>query len=113
MRWRAGVWLRVALVVGMSLGLVVAGCGKVGDSVTIKAISPPPGSVLDAPTQFTVTLEYVLQSNEKDYAPGTFQIDWNLAENGGRGGVTVGNVAGPLDEALSGTVTLSFQLPFD
>ncbi len=109
MKWRAQAWHWGTLLAALSMGLVVPGCGEASDSLIITAISPPPGSVLDSPTQFSVTFDYVMQSKEKGYAPGTYEIDWVLTENGGHGGATLGDIAGPLDEALSGTVTVSFR----
>jgi hypothetical protein len=87
------------------MGLTLAGCGKASDSLTITAISPPPGSAIDSSTQFSVTFHYVLQDNEKGHDPSAYTICWVVYNDVAAGAMPVG----PLDQGLSGTVTFSFQ----
>jgi hypothetical protein len=96
---RVGVLVVVAALVG---------CGKAGDSLTITAISPPPGSAIDSSTQFSVTLHYVLQDSDKGHDASAYTISsvWSEFDDGGGawGSVPVGC----LDDGLSGKVTISF-----
>jgi hypothetical protein len=101
MRGRVG-----ALVVVVAL----VGCGQAGNSLSIAAISPSPGSAIEPSTPFSVTFHYALQDADKGHDPSAYTISWVLSTFDDGGGAYAINPVAVLDDGLSGTVTITFQL---